>query len=310
AGAAAAPPDSPVLGVVILTDGRHNWGESPLSLARSLGAKNIPVYPVNVAARESPPDVAVVAVVPAVSTACRGSSVPLETRVRITRTPPGAIRVELRFPDSRPPLVRTIPHDGSDRVHAITFHPTLDRPGTQVLTVLANPGRPDSRPENNTRTTSVRVVEDKPRVLLVDGEARWDFRALHAALQQSPKLPDGPDALAVFDCIVLGNVTAEQLSVKDRERLEKYVVDVGGRLVVVASERFVPVGLAETTSDSDPLRKLLPIRNPRVFAPTDGGFRPELTPAGRAAWFLKLTDTPDENTATWEKLPELQWAAI
>src|SRR5262249_37628272 len=158
------------------------------------------------------------------------------------------------------------------------------------MTVIANPGQPDARPENNARSTSVRVVDDKPRVLLVDGEARWDYRHLHAALRQSKdpelemkavlfrqprlgkatgseadqlglpalNLPDDA-ALAGFDCVVLGDPTAEQLPQPDRERLERFVSDAGGTLVVVAGKRFVPIGLYETAPDSDTLRKLLPV---------------------------------------------------
>jgi hypothetical protein len=300
--AAAAAPDSPVLGVVILTDGQHNWGESPLPLARTLGARGVPVYPVNVAAREPPADVAVVAAAPAVPTVPRGSSVPVVARIRITRMPPGPVRVELRYPDDRPPLVQTIPHAGPDRVYEVTFHPKFDRAGMQPLTVLAIPARPDARPENNVRTTSVRVVDDRPRVLILDGEA--DPLGL-----ASPKLPDDV-TLAGIDCVVLADPTPDQIPPRDRERLEKYVADAGGTLVVVAGARFVPIGLSESAPDSDPLRKLLPIRTPRVLAPAETGFRPQLTADGRAAWFLRLGDTADENEAAWAKLPELEWAAV
>ena len=44
-----------LLGVVVLTDGQHNWGQSPLNKARELGQRGVPVYLVGVGAKEPPP---------------------------------------------------------------------------------------------------------------------------------------------------------------------------------------------------------------------------------------------------------------
>src|SRR5207245_2370607 len=82
------------------------------------------------------------------------------------------------------------------------------------------------------------------------------------------KLPEGPDALADFDCIILGDVEAAELPVADRQRLEKYVADRGGTLVLLAGKRALPLGYAEgdNAGEADPLRKMLPIDDPRVEA--------------------------------------------
>ena len=329
------------LGVVVFTDGRHNWGEPPAALAKSLGTKGVPVFPVNVGPHEPPADVAVVAVKPAVATICRGSSVPVEVPVRVNRWPAGRIAVELKFVDGRPPLTQSVRHDGPDRTYELTFHPPFDRAGAQVLTATARPESMDPRPENNSRSARVTVVDYKPRVLLIDGEARWEFRYLRSALLRSKepeldvkavvfrqprigatpdpeaekaglpllKLADDEDALTGFDCVVLGDVTDEQLPPRDRERLANYVADAGGTLVVLAGKRFLPVGLAETASEADPLRKLLPIRNTRVFAPPDG-FAPEFTPEGKRARFLRLADTSERDRAIWDGFPPHEWAAV
>jgi hypothetical protein len=320
--------------VVLFTDGRHNFGEAPV--ARSLGEKGVAVYPVNVAPREPDSDVAIVSVTPAVTTACRGSSVPVTVEVRATHWPASLIRVELKLPGAAS-LEETIRHDGRDRIHEIVFHPHLERVGLPTLVVEAKPDRGDPRPENNTRSAHVRVVDDKPRVLLIEGEARWEYRFLRNALIRSRepelevksvvfqqprigtttdaeaeksglpalKLPEGENALADFDCVILGDVSPEQLTVKDRERLEKYVADAGGSLIVMAGPRQVPLGLAE----NDPLRKLLPMRNSHAFAPPDG-FVPELTLSGKRLWFLRLGDTDEQNRKTWGGFPPHQWAAV
>ena len=37
-------------------------------------------------------------------------------------------------------------------------------------------------PGNNKRTARVNVVKDRARVMLIDGDARWEFHYLHTAL--------------------------------------------------------------------------------------------------------------------------------
>src|SRR5205085_6616062 len=87
------------------------------------------------------------------------------------------------------------------------------------------------------------------------------------------KLPDGPDALAAFDCIILGDVTADQLSAEDRTRLEKFVSERGGTLVVLAGKRAMPFAYTGPGSDAaDPLRKLLPVEATKEVRSGEDGF--------------------------------------
>ena len=337
---AADPKGSePVVGVMLLTDGRHNWGEPPDALARALGTKGVPVFPVNLAPRDPPADIAVISVIPAMSTAGRGSTVPVDVRVRVTRRPAGRIELGLKFPDGRPPLTTTLRHDGKDRTYEYTFRPKLDTPGSHTLTVEARGEKPDAIPENDRRTVRVNVVDYRPRVLLIDGEARWEFRYLQSALVRSRdpeldvkavvfrqprlgyaaekgddplpalKLPADADALAAFDGVILGDVTAEQLPIAARDRLERYVADAGGSLIVSAGKRFVPVGLSEVGTDTDPLRKLLPVKTARAFAP-ESGFAPAFTADGTRAWFLRLGDTPAASRDVWAGFPPQGWGAV
>src|SRR5207247_7755510 len=103
------------------------------------------------------------------------------------------------------------------------------------------------------------------------------------------------DPLFDYDCIILGDVTPDQLPRADRVRLEKYVADRGGTLVVLAGKRAMPMAFqAEQDEDMagakdvrDPLVKMLPIEAPQVVAPTEG-FPVTLTEAGKDVDFLRL----------------------
>ena len=170
-------------------------------------------------------------------------------------------------------------HAGKDQHYTERFTVRLDKPGTQTLTAKVTPVHPDTKEtskDNNSKPVAINVADDKAKVLLIDGEVRWEYHFLASALERdrtmkvtsvvfeqprlnsaltpeelekygSPKqqLPQGPDALADFDCIVLGDTTAAQLPLADRVRLEKYVADRGGTLVLVAGKRDA-VGLSRT----------------------------------------------------------------
>ena len=170
---------------------------------------------------------------------------------------------------------RTIHHDGKDREYLESFQVRMDEAGPQTITATVHPADPsvkETSTENNSGAVVVDVAKDQVRVLLIDGEARWEFHYLQSALQRdrtmqtlsvvfdqprlntlltdeelekigSPRqhLPAGPDALADYDCIVLGDVSPEQLPPADRQRLEKYVAERGGTLVIVAGKRYMPM---------------------------------------------------------------------
>ena len=200
--------------------------------------------------------------------------------------------------------------------------------------------------ENNQRTVTVRVTEDKVRVLLIDGEAGWEYQYLanalgrdpavkldrvvfaqprldlvdEAALEKAghprlklPPLPDdktAPDPLLKYDCILLGDATPEQLPFADRRRLEKYVAERGGTLIVAAGKRAMPLQYlekAQPAGDDDPLLRLLPIEQAhRVAAEKGFAFTP--TAAGHTTAFLQLDAERSLSQQRWAELPKHFWA--
>lgn len=335
-----------LLGVVVLTDGQHNWGQSPLNKARELGQRGVPVYFVATGAKDPPPDVAVLSVKATPPTVFKNAYATVEARVLINNMPPGKVKVTLTYPDvpdikKRDPLVEEIDHDGTSGPRLVTFLPRMDRPGTETLTVTAehfatdpNDPRKDTRPENNTRTVVVNVSPDKAKVLLVDGETRWEFHYLQTALVRDEtmettsvvfdqprikavdeegarkmglpdlSLPKDPEALMGYDCVILGDVSPDQIPRADRERLEKYVGERGGTLVLLAGKRSMPL---EYLKEGEPLAKLLPIANPKVVK-ADAGFRVTLTAEGQQTGFLRMEPNAGLSAETWANLPPHYWA--
>jgi hypothetical protein len=341
----SGPREEKMLGVVILSDGRHNWGPSPVAKAIELGQQQIPIYPVALGAIKAPPDVALVGI-KAPPAVFKGVEAQVEARIKVSGLPKQDIPVVLEQP-GQSPMTEHIAHDGTDRYHSVRFTVRLDQVGAQTLTVTARPVPGETRTDNNSRPVVINVADDKARVLLVDGEARWEYHYLASALHRDPTmqlrtvvfdqprlgkipedelhqagnptlaLPAEADALAGYDCVIVGDVGPAHLPLPDRIRLEKYVADRGGTLVLLAGKRFLPMAYTEPPGDGtrmpagadDPLLKLLPIQESRVARPVQG-FPVTLTHAGRLTSFLQMDAAPDKSLDLWARLPPQFWGVI
>ncbi len=118
------------------------------------------------------------------------------------------------------------------------------------------------------------------------------------------EMPADPDALAGVDCVVIGDVEPGQFPPAERERIERFVADDGGTLVLVAGKRAMPLAYLR---DDDPFRKLLPVRDPRVVDEPNG-FKLALAPEADRAWFLRMADAAGESREAWDRFPPHFWA--
>lgn len=328
-----------LLGVVLLTDGQHNWGDPPIALASELGKKGVPIFPVMLGPEEAPADVALVSaqVPPSVF---RYAEATVEARVRIRNQPPGKVRVTLtRSEDDPDPLVEEIDHDGTDHTHTVRFRPAMDEPGTAVITLKAEPGPglTDEHPENNVRQVSTLVAPEQARVLLVDDTAGWEYHYLSTALARdrtmkldgvlfrqprlgeipeqkllemgypSRSLPGGKDALADYDCIILSDVPAAHFTDDQLANLERLVADAGKTLVIVAGKRSMPMSYLRGGA-SNPMTSLLPVRDVKPIA-SKKGFAFTLTDEGKRTAFLQMEPLLPDSLARWESMPPQFWAA-
>ncbi len=340
------PDDAPVLGVVLLTDGRQNAAGDPSPLVDRLAGRGIPIYPVLVGSTTPPPDVAVVSV-KAPEGVNLGDLAHVSAVLKLDGLAPGtAVDVTLARPNAEPMVqVVRVPADGSRPT--ATFRVVLDAVGSVPLTVAVEAPPDDARGDNDRRTVVVRVADDKARVLLVDGEARWEFRYLRNALARDPRVtvdavvfrqpastgsaeptyplswpargaPAEPDPLGRYDLVVLGDVDPADLAGDAWARLDAYVAGRGGTLVFLPGPRAWPGATA-----GEAARALLPVLGPRPIPldpalaadPAHPALPPGLPIAPRAeavadpeAWpMLQIGDGPDATRQAWEALPRLPW---
>jgi hypothetical protein len=187
----------------------------------------------------------------------------------------------------------------------------------------------DPRPDNDRRTLTVTVTDDRARVFLLAGEPSWEFQYLRNALVRDPRVdltaaairqpPAGPaakptyetglppedpnapgsgstpDPLGAFDLIILIDPAPGDLDDAAWARLDRFVAGRGGALVLVCGSRGgVGLGAGEAAARLLPVRDVRP-REPGPDAAPDPD-RPALPPG------LRIVPDPSALDGPWPML--------
>lgn len=184
--------------VVLISDGQHNGSEDPLEIARKAASQGIPIFVIGVGDPNPPKNLAVTEVY------VRDKAYPdepfeIEAVLQTTQVGddgmPSRIEVQLiqQKVDSRtgkpgvPEKVKVkdvnVPENGG-RIR-VDFDHILNQPGKYVYTVQVDPLDDETETDDNSRVTSeMEVVDEKVKVLLISGEASWDYQHVYKLLQR------------------------------------------------------------------------------------------------------------------------------
>jgi hypothetical protein len=224
----------------------------------------------------------------------------------------------------------TAPPDGQPKRIEISHRPKDTGEITYILEI--EPRERELQKENNRIERTILVSKEKLKVLLVDGEPRYEYRYLKNFLERQtetielnvvlqsadpayaeqdlaalPTFPASKDDLFHYDAVLIGDVDPSFLSASQRRNLADFVTEKGGGILFIAGENFNPLAYKRT-----PLESLLPIdlaeaRNPTALGVSVDSFRPVLTAEGRANPIFRFGDDEVTSTQIWQNLPELFW---
>ena len=176
----------PVASVILLSDGQHNRGVSPVWAAATLHA---PVFTVAVGEPSPPRDVSITA---------------FEAPDLVFAGEPAVLRATLRADGyDHPPLAARLT-SGPDTLSTtnistgdISWSFSPPHSGSYALRVTGLPGEADE--ENNVREFALTVIPEKIRVGLRPDAPDWEFRQVRHALERDPavELVAEPDQAAV-----------------------------------------------------------------------------------------------------------------
>jgi hypothetical protein len=302
-------------GVVMLTDGAFNEGADAVDVARRMKDLGIPLFTVGIGVR-APRDIGLgPVIVPEVVF----PEDKVSARVQVFSSGFRGTSTDVRLLlDDREVAVRTVELADEGAFIDLPFVIPADMAGTCELAVVVDSKPGEQTTANNRVERSIKVIDQKIKVLYVEGRPRWEYRYLRVVLQRDKRLdvkflltegdrelalsspehlaryPDNPGEEFQFDLVILGDVPAWYF---DRPQMERMVAHVRGRgasLMMLAGENHAPASYANT-----PVGELLPVRiregSPELVSEER---HPSVTVAGRRS-FTGFDSSAEATDALW-----------
>ena len=320
-------------GVVVITDGGWNRGEEPLAAAKALG---VPVHTVGVGLPQSR-DLEV-AFVFCEDVVFKNDRFAVEVRMRSRGYPNHSATLQVKRIDDKG-IEEVVKEEqvelGEGGEIVRTVEALADREGVFTYAAELTPLPDEPNVLNNRKAkANVRVVDKKIQILLVDDAPRWEFRFIRGILEADRQrlaptfiLRQGDDAaqggkflrhfpgtlaeLRKYDCIILGDISADFFTGEELRVLEQWVRTDGGGLIVIAGRRSMPGAFTGT-----PLESLLPVESEaqqiwdvqdEISRSIGKPFKPQLTAEGGRFAPLRFSSDPTDNERLWREAEGFYW---
>ncbi|MDE0636504.1 MAG: hypothetical protein OXI43_11710 [Candidatus Poribacteria bacterium] len=316
-------------GVVLLSDGDWNIGESPVAAATRFHMKGVPVFTVGVGSEVPLPDLELVSIdAPTFGVTKKQLRIPFVVRNTLGQDRDVSITLSINDNATTTKTI-TVPAMGQAQDN-IAWTP--QETGDYDLTLRIAKDVQELIPENNELSAPISIRKEQLKVLVIESYPRWEYRYLRNALERDagvdvtcllfhPKLSQVgggrsyikrfPDAreLSKFDVVFLGDVgiAPEQLTVEQAQDLRQLVSAQAAGIVFIPGRTG-----AQDSLTGGPLADLYPVvLDPAipngVGSSVQGYFA--LTESGQRSLLTRLGDTDLDNSDVWRTLPGFFWYA-
>jgi hypothetical protein len=325
----------PQTAIVLLTDGQHNAGPSPLQTARLLGGQGVAFYCVGIGANGAAADLALIGLE-------HPELVFAKDRIRGVMTLRDSVQpgrpfvAEIRYGDDVLWQQQLVTQNVAERRVEFEFgiEELVDGIGAQLdsdvklhvlplqLTAAVSPLAEESETGNNARSMRLAAILQSDSVLILDGRSRWETRYLRNAFERDDRwrvntivagsstdvttlprgehdgqFPPNREALFEYDLVIFGEIAPDLFASHELQWLRDFVEIRGGGLIFVDGQR----GALKQLSDEN-LGSLLPVE----WSSAPIAARPsslQLTEKGAATSALRLVAEDAPNRRFWTKLP-------
>lgn len=324
--------------IVLLSDGQHHAGTSPVQVARLLGAQGIPIDVVSIGADVHAVDAAVLSLE-------HPDAVFRNDRVRGTliirdRVPAGTpLMAQIRHQEHVLWQAQLTSENSDERRIPFEFGlaeltEDLDESTTGAVTHHAlplhleaslNPLADETELSNNRREMRIAAIMNKHKVLLLDGRSRWETRYLRNLFDRDDQwelnsvlagpatdaaelprgefagqFPNSREALFEYELLILGELPANQLAPAELNWIRDFVEVRGGGLILVDGQRGELSRLA--AGSLAPLFPVEWLEEPAVSGPLSLS----LTAVGNGQAAFSLHPETSRNPQFWQQLPPPQ----
>ncbi|HEX4003994.1 MAG TPA: glutamine amidotransferase [Candidatus Acidoferrales bacterium] len=320
--------DLPVGAIVLLTDGADNSGGIDLDTISALRNRRIPVHTVGFGAEDVPRDIEIddaVLAPKALANARLAASVTFHQRGYSGQKATLNVHDGAKLLASQP-----IEFAGDGKIQAQNVLFSAGAAGAKTLQFSIDPMPDETNRANNAVTRLVNVVDDKRRILYVEGEPRWEYKFIRRAedddrvvqivsmlrttenkiyrqgIDNPSELADGfpskPEDLFGYQALIIGSVEAGYFTPAQQDLIRQFVDRRGGGVLFLGGRFALADGGWGGSSLADLLPTILPTHKNtfhRVPATV------QLTAAGQDSLICRLIDDPTRNAERWKTLPYL-----
>ncbi len=308
----------PLAGAMVISDFAWVEGKDPVNVARRLKERRVPLYTVPVGL-PAPPDINVRSVI-APEVVFKGDRVPLRVKIESRGFAGKAVQLSFRVNEDEKESKQVTLKNGV-QFEEFMFIPDAES-GTLELSFEITLQEGEITEVNNATSHRVRILDEKIKVLYVEGMPRWEFRYLRWVLLRDPRLqvtflmtqgdpalaassplhigrfPEDPKVALQYDLIILGDVSSSYFNTAQTQLIEKLVRERGGSLLMLAGSQGAPSTYRDT-----PIGDLLPINigTGGTFYPGNN-VSPEVTADGQKSLATSLSLSPDVSARIWRSV--------
>ncbi len=317
--------------VVLASDGDWNSGGTPVAVAERMRLKGIPIVAVPVGSKTQLPDIELLSFdLPSFGIAGKTVNIPITIESSLPRATNTKIKLDISDGTVQEKEI-TLQAMGRTST-TMAWKPTRTGDFQLTATIPAHPE--ELLNDNNQKTGTIAVREERLKVLVIESYPRWEYRYLRNALSRDPgvdvscllfqsglskvgggnrdyiaEFPATLEELSKYDVVFLGDVGLEegQLTEEQCRLLKGLVQRQASGLVFMPGWKGHQLSLAQS-----PLSDLIPILFDDKQPEGWGSRAPshfELTELGRRSLLTRLADSADDNLVVWENLPGFQWHA-
>ncbi len=318
----------PLAGVVLISDGADNRSANLDKTADLLRARGVPVYAIGIGSPRFSRDSEILRV-STPGKVLKGTTVEADVSVVSTGYSGRRSRLEV-FDGGRQVQSREIElgGDGEVKNYKVSFSGQTVGPGNYRFRLTPFPD--DVVPENNEQGAFIEVEDEKPQVLYVEGEPRWEYAFIRRAMLEDKNLrlvallrqangkflgqgesesasimekgfPTGKPELFRFKAIILGSVEASFFTFDQLRMISDFVSQRGGGFLMLGGKNSFGEGGYRNT----PVEELLPLNIREASGFKELEFKARPTSYGFLHPALRLSSSEEQNRKRWDSAPAL-----
>jgi len=326
----------PTAGLILLTDGNHNVGNTPIAISKNI---DIPIYTVGVGNENPPKDIKIskVRVEPVVYV---GHKFPIEVMLESNSYYGEKVQIQLLREGSIID-VDTITLAQNQPTQSVRFEIYSEDEGNFRYEVSISELPDELTYKNNQRTFFVKSIKAKLRVFYIDSRPRWEYKFLKRTLErdanidavceifseksneqlsntlltktdkyypqtgkveENKKFPSSSSELNFYDVLIFGDISPDIFSDLQKQQIRDFVEKRGKALIFLGGKN----SLGRNGFVNSELKELLPIMTSRNSAMEKNiDFNPSLTYEGLHHPITRLENLPSSNRKAWHELPPL-----